>query len=83
MTDFKREQRYLAAKVKDAEKALTPVQYAVLNTLLEKVDRYRIAIGKIPLKCVCIDSDWGCYEKVWGLVEQESTCQDKANKEGQ
>ncbi|MDX5050072.1 hypothetical protein [Vibrio cholerae] len=69
-TTFKRERRYIVAKIKDVTSALTIEEQAVLSSLLDKIESNRIASGKSKLECVVIESDWPNYDEAWSSVER-------------
>lgn len=70
MREFQRELRYLVAKVRDVETALTDGEKQELAALLKKVEQYRTDSGKPPLECVVVESDWPNYEETWASVQQ-------------
>lgn len=71
-SDFKKEQRYVVLKIKDIVAAgLTPDEVEAFNKVCDKVSLHRNQAGKPPLGCVVVEADWRCYDKVWGMVEQE------------
>lgn len=69
MCKFNRENRYLVAKVRDVEAALSEVEQLELQKLLNKVETYRTQSGKEPLVCVVVESDWPNYESTWDSIE--------------
>ncbi|ELO1828399.1 hypothetical protein QXB71_003655 [Vibrio cholerae] len=69
-TTFKRERRYIVAKVKDVTSALTIEEQSVLSSLLDKIESNRKASGKSKLECVVIESDWPNYDEAWSSVER-------------
>ena len=64
-----RENRYLVFKRKDIFAALTDDERGLLNHLAGKVHDYRLGIGKKPLECVVVESDWPEYEATWNAIE--------------
>ena len=68
---FKREQRYIIAKIKDVHNYLTFSEQETLYQLLRKIEQGREKDKKVLLECVCIQSNWKCYENAWKLVENE------------
>ncbi|EGQ9962423.1 hypothetical protein FWP57_13180 [Vibrio cholerae] len=67
--EFKREDRYLVFKNKDIDLALTTDEKESLIFLANKVFLRRQEIGKAPLECVVVESDWPNYAEVWRSVE--------------
>lgn len=65
-----RENRYIVCKKKDVQAALSRDESAALNRLLQKVDRYRLNNGKVPLVCVVVEWDWPEYEPTWQAIER-------------
>ena len=68
MSEFRRENRYLVIKWRNAVSALGSRELEQLQELAEKVTEHR---GK-PLECVVVESDWPIYEQVWDLVKQQA-----------
>jgi len=61
MDNFKREERYIAVKLK----ALDDVDIFQLKSYLCE--------NNIPTtECVIVESDWDIYEAVWNMVEASS-----------
>ena len=70
--EFVREDRYYVMKISNAVMALSHNDLETLKSLFRKVAQYRSEkLGLDDLECVVIESDWGCYEKAWELVEEE------------
>lgn len=67
--DFIRESHYTVIKNTDI-KVLSLFERDVLNNILDKISRHRRDIGKSPLSCVVVESDWPEYEKVWEMIEE-------------
>lgn len=67
---FNREYRYFVIKRKDAKEALSRDERGLLNHLLGKVHDYRLGLGKKPLECVVVESDWPEYEPTWKAIEE-------------
>ncbi|GAB1116554.1 MAG: hypothetical protein SwStaBPW_32950 [Shewanella algae] len=67
---FKREQRYIVAKISDVTEALTDWEQEQLETLMQKVMSHRECVGKKLLECVVVESDWPIYSSTWAAVEQ-------------
>lgn len=66
---FELEYRYLVAKTKDVDAALSPDEKQQLDQLLGKVASHRLSSGKTPLKCVVIEHDWPLYaDSVNGIM---------------
>jgi hypothetical protein len=65
---FEREDRYIVLKRKDLEE--NKIYSGILGTIALWGINY--ILDKLPPKeYVVVESDWGCYEKTWKLVEQE------------
>lgn len=69
MSEFKRENRYLVIKWRDAVSALGTRELEALQGLADAVSEYRKEAGKPALECVVVESDWSIYDRVWQLVE--------------
>lgn len=69
-TEFEREVRYSVFKWKDVLRALNPEERRMFAALEEKLAEYRTSIGKPPLVCVCVESDWPEYEPTWKAIEE-------------
>lgn len=67
---FERQLLYTVIKWKDSLCALTKSERQQLNDLSLKVADYRIRIGKRPLICVVVESDWPEYEPTWKAIEE-------------
>lgn len=61
--------RYDVIKSSDVVEALSYKELILLEGLLNKISRGRIKLGKDPLECVVVESDWPEYEKVWKMIE--------------
>ena len=59
---FKKEQRYTVIKLKH----LNDQQKEELQSLIDTFDLP-------PIECVCIESDWDCYDAAWDLVKEEAS----------
>jgi len=70
MSEFKRERRYLVAKVRDVETALSGDEKRQLSALMDKVENHREQQGKSPLECVVVESDWPNYQETWDSVRE-------------
>lgn len=62
---FERENRYFVFKRSDH----TPEAIATLEHLAKTRDRIREMMGKQPLECVVVESDWPEYETVWDMIQ--------------
>lgn len=75
--EFKKEDRYRVFKVRDIVDAIDfePDKkddiLKALALLSNVTHNSRIRNDRKPFECVCVESDWGCYEDVWFLVERE------------
>ncbi|QBQ72155.1 hypothetical protein HWC14_gp06 [Serratia phage Parlo] len=65
---MKRENRYIVLKKSDVEAALSPIGRDNLGNLCWHVDQYREKVGKAPLVCAVVESDWPEYDHVWELI---------------
>lgn len=66
---FKRERRYFVVKLADVPEEDLP-------ELLELTDLYeeaRAEMGKPPLECLVLESDWPEYEPAWASIEARMT----------
>ena len=72
MSEFKRENRYLVIKWKDAVAALSTGELDLLHGIANAVAEHRKAKGKTPLSCVVVEADWPIYEQAWDLVKQQA-----------
>ena len=70
MSEFKRERRYLVAKVRDVETALSDDEKRQLSALMERVEHHREQQGKSPLECVVVESDWPNFQETWDSVRE-------------
>lgn len=68
---FEKEDRYVVIKRKDIDKYLGARDKTQLATVLEKINTCRSLDMRKPMACVVVESDWKCYDVVWGLVERE------------
>ena len=66
---FTREARYVVLKSADAMKCLTVSEIIALRRIQAKVEEHRAKIGKPPLDCVVVESDWPEYEPTWRAIE--------------
>lgn len=69
MPKFERECRYLVAKIKDIDAALSADKQAEFAALHEKISQHRIEMGKPVLECVVIENDWPEYDDVWRSIQ--------------
>ncbi len=65
-----RENRYVVIKRRDALMALSKDEREALRELEGKVHNYRMSLGKPPLICVVVESDWPEYEPTWQAIEK-------------
>ena len=70
---FTREARYMVLKSADAMKCLTVSELIELRRIQAKVEEHRAEIGKPPLDCVVVESDWPEYEPTWRAIEARVT----------
>lgn len=69
MTEFKREDRYLVIKLKDASLYLDELDQGFLDGLKRKIDQARQQAGRPELVTVVVEHDWPEYETTWRAVE--------------
>ena len=67
---FERELRYYVFKSRDVLMALNQDERQVLRELEGKVQNYRMNLGKPPLICAVVESDWPEYEPTWKAIEE-------------
>lgn len=68
---FAREERYLVIKNSDLNAAsLTSQEKETLSSILTKVTATRRGLGKPPMQCVVVESDWPEYGPVYSMIEQ-------------
>lgn len=67
---FRREVRYEVIKIDDISECLSMEETETLMHLTDKIHANRITRGKIPLKCVVVESDWPIYEQTWDAVQR-------------
>lgn len=65
---MKREHRYMVLKLTDVRASLTQDERQQLDALADKVAGYRARVGRAPLECVVVESDWPEYEPVWKAI---------------
>lgn len=70
MSEFKRENRYLVIKWRDAVSALGDRELEALQGLADAVSEHRKELEKPALECVVVESDWPIYEQAWALIKQ-------------
>jgi len=66
---FVKEDRYIVLKRKQVQAALSRHERQLLNELCAKVSSYRMNLGKQPLICVVVESDWPEYAEVWDMIK--------------
>lgn len=67
---FKRENRYIVLKIRDALSALSDTEWETLTRLIAKVSWKRHQECRLPLQAVVVESDWPEYEPTWKAIEQ-------------
>ena len=72
MSNFRRENRYIVIKMKDALKYLTPAQFRELSNIERSITVGRGSESKPPLTAVVVEQDWPEYEIVWKMIEDRS-----------
>lgn len=71
--EFIREARYAVLKSADVMQCLTVSELIELRRIQAKVEEHRAEIGKPPLDCVVVESDWPEYEPTWNAIEARVT----------
>ena len=71
--EFIREARYVVLKSADVMKCLTVSELIELRRIQAKVEEHRAELGKSPLDCVVVESDWPEYEPTWKAIEARVT----------
>ena len=71
--EFTREARYAVLKSADVMQCLTVSELIELRRIQAKVEEHRAEIGRPPLDCVVVESDWPEYEPTWRAIEASVT----------
>lgn len=71
--EFTHEARYVVLKNADIMQCLTINELIELRRIQAKVEEHRAEIGKPPLDCVVVESDWPEYEPTWRAIEARVT----------
>ena len=71
--EFTREARYAVLKSADVMQCLTVSELIELRRIQAKVEGHRAEIGRPPLGCVVVESDWPEYEPTWRAIEARAT----------
>lgn len=71
--EFTREARYAVLKSADVMQCLTVKELIELRRIQAKVEEHRAEIGKPPLECVVVESDWPEYAPTWKAIEARVT----------
>ena len=71
--NFTREARYVVLKSADVMKCLTVSELIELRRIQARVEEHRAELGKPPLDCVVVESDWPEYERTWQAIEARVT----------
>ena len=74
---FNKEDKYLVISRKDIELALDEHQKDMLNYLSFMCSGARMLRNKDLLECVVVESTSVNYDKVWGMVEEEYSTEEK------
>lgn len=70
MEKFEREDRYIVIKRSDLDRAgMTTAEGNALRTICDRVTSRRKQLGKAPLECVIVESDWPEYGPTWAAIE--------------
>ena len=67
---FRRENRYVVVKRKDALRYLSASEEQQLGLILEKIEEGRKQDDKRMLQCVVVESDWPEYESTWIAIQE-------------
>lgn len=69
---FERENRYIVLKLSDVDSMnLTDDEKAELKHICDAIHGHRtIVLGKQPLECVVVESDWPEYEPTWKAIQE-------------
>ena len=78
--EFTREAHYAVLKSADVMQCLTVSELIELRRIQAKVEEHRAEIGKPPLDCVVVESDWPEYEPTWRAIEARVTGAQPAQK---
>ncbi len=70
MDKFKREERYIVIKVKDAIEFLSIEQKLMLADTNTTINAERLKHGKEELECLVVESDWPEYEPTWNAIQK-------------
>lgn len=74
MQKFEREERYVVVKLTDYVAAGIPGYLNnTFHQVLGRVAEYRSRVGKAPLVCAVVESDWPEYEPTWAAIEARVT----------
>jgi hypothetical protein len=68
MSEFKRLNKYIVIKIKDAE-SLPACDKRKLLEICRTVDVARTLRGKPDLECVVVENDWPEYKAVWEMIK--------------
>lgn len=68
--EFMREERYIVFKISDLGNSLKGDE---IRRLAQEYAEYRQWLGKKPLECVVVESDWPEYEPTWKAIEARVT----------
>lgn len=71
--EFTHEARYVVLKNADIMQCLTINELIELRRIQAKVEEHRAEIGKPPLDCVVVESDWPEYEPTWRAIDARVT----------
>lgn len=70
MSDFEKEERYYVFKISDIENNAPKHVSDNFKRLAGEYYFLRESLGKNPLECVVVESDWPMYNKVWKWIEK-------------
>jgi hypothetical protein len=63
---FNREERYIVFKISDLGNSLKGDE---IRRLAREYTEHRRSLGKEPLECIVVESDWPEYEPTWKAIE--------------
>lgn len=71
--------RYTVLKTRDVNLALSKMEREEFAELCDKVGQYRFSVGRPPMICVVVESDWPEYELTWKAIEERVAQENEDN----